>query len=66
MDMPDIQANSRPAHFMFAAWAVKQAEVPTTRQIMDMAGVSVNSARQWRSDWIAVRAWLATGEWSAS
>lgn len=66
MDMPQIQASSRAAHFMFAAWAMAQDAVPTTEQIMDNAHVSYNSAVAWRHDWIAVRGWLVTGEWPRS
>lgn len=63
MDMPQIQASSRAAHFMFAAWAVAQKDLPTPEQIMDSMHVSYNSATAWRRDWINVRAWLTTGEW---
>jgi hypothetical protein len=45
----------RCAHFRFALWAVLHDRPPEIHQIMDRFGVSYETARHWRLDWIDTR-----------
>lgn len=47
--------NARRAHFAFALWAIHQPATPKVRDIVALTGLSYESARKWRIDWIEQR-----------
>lgn len=50
-----VPKQARRAHFAFALWAIQQQSVPRAREIALLTGLSYESARAWRNDWIDAR-----------
>ncbi len=47
-----IPSKERARHFRFAVWAFREPTPPSVGRVMRITGLSYESARRWRKDWL--------------